>query len=297
LSSIGVECANFESPPCGLSDAQAEAHSYLTFSARYGNIYTVASLRQLIDEAFGVRDPILKIVKNNLTDKYIDLMRPSVGPGFDEYEEALKDRLKHLVAVKQLFLESSIFIFTLGLTEAWVEPCDGSEITYGSHPNVLKGINLNNKIISKNYDYSEIWTDLLYIKNFLNDKNSKLKFILTVSPVALAATHQRKNVLIATSYSKSVLRAICGRFSDLHEDIEYFMSFEIFNSPQSFGQYLDGTLRDVSNRGVSVAMKVFHNMFIEQSYSNKDFMESESKSPECDEILNSFINNQEKNKG
>lgn len=288
LSSISIECANFEPPPINFTAQAAEESGYKTYSARFGNIYTVAQLRQLIDEAFGVRDPIFEISQDENTGKFIDLMRPSVnGMGFSSEKEANHDRVLHLRAVRELFTESTVFIFTLGLTEAWISD-DG--IVFGSHPNVLKGVTKPYRLTPINYNYGQILDDLIYINDFLNKINPELRFILTVSPVGLSATHQNKHVLLATSYSKSVLRSVAGYASDNFRNFEYFMSYEIFNCSQSYGQYLHSNLREVNMRGVAVTMNVFSSMFLME---DSEFVSSgpsvSAAAVECEEILNGYF--------
>ena len=73
----------FETAPQGLDAISAERHGYGLYNARYGNIYTVKQLSQLIKEAFGIFKPSNYIWKKGT--KYIDALRPGVEPvGFEE---------------------------------------------------------------------------------------------------------------------------------------------------------------------------------------------------------------------
>lgn len=50
----------------------------------------------------------------------MDPLRPQIRlAGFGSVEEPLTDRKVHLAAVRRMFEECDVFIFTLGLTEAW----------------------------------------------------------------------------------------------------------------------------------------------------------------------------------
>src|SRR5262249_18603280 len=91
--------------------------------------------------------------------------------------------------------------------------------------------------------------------------NPGLRIILTVSPVPLVATYTEHNVLLASSYSKAVLRAACGEVEGRHAHVHYFPSFEIISHPASFGQYLDTDLRAVTERGISHVMACFFAAF------------------------------------
>ena len=78
-----------------------------------------------------------------------------------------------------------------------------------------------------------------------------------MSPVPLTATASGQHVEVATSYSKSVLRAVCGTISDHYADVDYFPSYEIITSLNSRGVYFENNQRSVSVTGVQTAMNMF----------------------------------------
>jgi hypothetical protein len=53
------------------------------------------------------------------------------------------------------------------------------------------------------------------------------KLILTVSPVPLQTTFLGKDIVLANSAAKSILRALCEEAAALHPDVDYFPSFEM----------------------------------------------------------------------
>lgn len=247
-----------------LLEAKAADHGYGTFSCRYGNVYTTRQLRQLFDEALGVRAPIFRFARLG-ADSFVDLMRPNLGKAaaFGSVEEAKADRLYHLACVRRMIEEMDAFVFTLGLTEAWAD--EAADIVYGSHPAVIVGSIQADGITAINLDYEQVVADLEYVLDLIG-RHSRVggpKVVLTVSPVALAATHQDDHVVTATAYSKAVLRAAAGKIAVSHPRADYFPSFEIFSLAQSFGQFLAEDLRDVNARGVGVAMRAFEDMFME----------------------------------
>lgn len=287
----------FEPPHPLMDPTTAATLGYNAFSARYGNIYTIRQLRQLIDEAFGVRNPINEFAMSD-RGRCIDLLRPGIhGEGFVSMEEARADRTYHLGKVREMLLNANVLIYTLGLTEAWMTPDGG--IVFGTHPNVATNRDLRSDLVPVNFDYVDCFNDLVYVINELRRLNPGLHFIFTVSPVALAATHQQRHVVLATNYSKSVLRAVAGRIADQLPYVDYFPSYEIFNCVQSFGQFLSEGLRDVSPRGVRLAMHLFENMYCSQALKvihpetlKHHVPEQDSKQGadiECEEILNSMF--------
>jgi hypothetical protein len=89
------------------------------------------------------------------------------------------------------------------------------------------------------------------------EKNPKMKFLLTVSPVPLTATATDQHVLPATIYSKSVLRAVAGALSQKHDFVDYFPSYELIASHPMRAMYYMPNLRNVAAEGVAQAMDVF----------------------------------------
>lgn len=243
--------------------AKAAAYGYGVFSCRYGNIYSTRQLRQLFDEALSLRAPIMRFAQTGPAG-FIDLMRPNIGDfAFASAEEGRLDRLHHLSRVREMIERMEVFIFTLGLTETWVEPA--ADVVYGSHPAVFRDSIPADFAQALNLGYEAVVEDFEYVLGLIRRHNKApeaVRVILTVSPVALAATHQDTHVLMATTYSKSVLRAAAGRLAAAHAEVDYFPSFEIFSLSQSFGQFLADDLREVNPRGVAVAMRVFEDMFL-----------------------------------
>jgi len=262
---LGYNFPNFEPPHPLMSPEDAQSFGYTTASARLGNVYTVRELRQIVEQVFALTECKF-IIRPNRDDRWVDLLRPGVQKiGFGSYEEAFADRLHHMLRVRDMFMASNVFVFTLGLTECWI---DDSGTVFGIHPEVALGHETDVQVSRLNLDYEACLRDLNFVITQLRSVNPTLKFVFTVSPVALAATHQDRHVLLSTSYSKSVLRAVAGKVCDEHDFADYFMSYEIFNAAQSFGQYLSEDLRDISPRGLGTVMDTFSRVFLGQGNSD-----------------------------
>lgn len=260
LRDSGLGFADCEPRPAVMDEAQGAEWGYGRFSARFGNIYTPRQLRQLLEESLGLQPPRLHLAQN-AQGRWLDLLRPQINRhGFSTPEEAQADRLFHLSCVRRMFLTSDVLVFTLGLTEAWVLEADGSVL--GTHPSVATQLPYAPAVQRVNFDYLACLGDMVAVIQTLSSHNPRLQFVFTVSPVALAATHQDNHVLLATSYSKAILRAVVGRVVELCPSAGYFPSFELFNCAQSHGQYLSEDLRDVNPRGVAVAMALFRRMYL-----------------------------------
>lgn len=238
-----------------LAERILREYNYGTFSARFGNIYTVRQLRQLFERTYGMRRPVDDVWRGE-GDALIDPFRPFIQPGgFLSVAEYDADRRAHFAAVRRMIEQAKVFVFTLGLTEAWVNTADGS--VYAACPGCGAGEHVEGVSRFHNFDVIEVIEDLAWSIDFMRARNPGLKVLLTVSPVPLIATYSDSHVLAATTYSKSVLRvaaeAMVGRF----EGVDYFPSHEIITSAFSRGAYYAADLREVEERGVRHAMRTF----------------------------------------
>lgn len=243
-----------------LDDTERLARQYGVFSGRYGNIYTVAQLLQLFEEVFEGRQRTERAWLR-ADGRYVDPYRPQVEPdGYTSAQEVIEERVKHLAAVKRVFLESNIFIFTLGLTEAWRSKIDGS--VFPVAPGV-SGSQFDSGIHEfHNYTAAEVQADLLTFLDKLKTVNPGVSVLLTVSPVPLIATYEQRHVIVSTVYSKSVLRVAAQAAADAHQWVDYFPSFEIMTSGSTAGRYFEDDYREVSSAGVAHAMRCFVSHYV-----------------------------------
>ena len=181
-----------------------QEYNYGVFSARYGNIYTTRQLLQLFDRAFGDFKPHESFWQAS-TYSWIDPLRPQIQPdGFTSSQELEADRRQHLKAVREMFENLDVFVFTLGLTESWVSRHDGT--VYPICPGVSGGTYSPDTYLFKNFTVQEVVDDFQLFLDKLEVVNNSAKVILTVSPVPLVATAENTHVLNATTLSKAVLR-------------------------------------------------------------------------------------------
>jgi hypothetical protein len=194
-----------EQAPGDLTPEDAFARNFGVFSARYGNVYTVRQLVQLFNRVQGDFTP-RDDVWFDRNGKVVDPFRPQIEPeGFADQAAMLHSRAEHLAAVEQMLREMDVFIFTLGLTEGWRSKLDGS--IYPLAPGVAGGEMDFDRYEFVNFTVDEIVLDLHRALDFISKINPKCRVILTVSPVPLIATYEPRHALVATTYSKSVLRA------------------------------------------------------------------------------------------
>lgn len=232
------------------------ANNYGLFSARYGNIYTGRQLLQLIQRAYGRFHPVEDVWQDS-DDIFRDPFRPTAQPGgFISELEMRLDREQHLAAVRTMFENLDVFIFTLGLTECWVSRSDGA--VFPICPGVEGGQFAKNRHVFSNETVDDVVSEMSSFLLLLAQVNPRAQVILTVSPVPLAATARRdQHVLTATTYSKSVLRVAADMLTSRFPHVHYFPSYEIITGPFSRGAYYAEDLRNVLENGVSHVMGLF----------------------------------------
>ena len=264
LRARGFTVLDAEPAPEGLDAKVAERFGYGIYSARYGNIYTVRQFVQLVSEALGWTIPAASVWEKD--GRYYDAMRPSVEPdGLRSAELVALHRERHLAAVRSLLEEADVLVFTLGLTEVWMHA--ESRTVYPTAPGTLAGSFDPEVFAFANFGYEEVRRDFIKLRRLLRQFNPNIRIILTVSPVPLTATATDNHVLVATTYSKSVLRTVAGSVAAQFDDVDYFPSYEIITGAPSRGQFFGENLRTVTPEGVATVMAAF---FAEQDAGGAD---------------------------
>lgn len=238
-----------------LSPDERTAAGYGMFPARFGNIYTTVQLLQLFEEAFGDRSTSSKAWQRP-DGRYVDPLRQQVEPsGFATPNCVKQDRAQHLQCVRRMFEQADVFIFTLGLTEAWRSRVDGT--VFSAAPGVIGGAFDPNRHEFVNFSVEETYAALRDFLTKFHAVNSRVKVLLTVSPVPLIATYEDRLVLSSNIYSKSVLRVAADMALRNHAWVDYFPSYEIITSSCTGGLYYHADHREVNALGVAHAMRCF----------------------------------------
>lgn len=229
--------------------------NYGVFSARYGNIYTTRQLLQLLRRAYSEFDPLDALWERE-DGRAVDPFRPQIQPdGFFCAAEARRDRNRHLAAVRRAVEDTDVFVFTLGLTEAWGDRRDGA--VYPLAPGVAGGVFDPERHVFHNFGPAEVAADLEAALGLIRAHNPRVRVLLTVSPVPLNATAVARHVVVSTAYSKAVLRVAAEQVCANAETVDYFPSYEIITAPQVRGRYFAADARSVLEEGVEHVMGVF----------------------------------------
>lgn len=254
LRQSGFHYVDAEPAPADLPAGRHLAEGYSMYSARYGNLYTTRQLVQLFDRAFGDFTPQEEAWEHG--GGLVDPFRPTIrSTPFADIHELRASRDEHLDAVRKLFRGTDVFVFTLGLTETWADREDGA--VFPVAPGVSGGSYDPQRHMLLNLTAGDVLDDMRRFIAKTRAINPAMRYLLTVSPVPLMATASGQHVVAATTYSKSVLRAVAGQLAQELDYVDYFPSFEIINSHVMGGRFYEADKRSVSEQGVDHVMRQF----------------------------------------
>ncbi|WP_229666239.1 GSCFA domain-containing protein [Actibacterium pelagium] len=254
LVARGYNWINAEPAPPYLQNGKT--FGYGVFSARTGNIYTARTWRQWLELAFEKREDITEVWENG--GRFYDPLRPAIEPnGFASEQEVIEARRATLASIRNAMNKSNLVVFTMGLTESWRNARTGVE--YAMCPGTLAGEFDETQHRFHNAGYEEIIADMRECIRLVRraEKGRGKRILLTVSPVPLTATASGEHVMTATTFSKSILRAVAGQIQAQSRVVDYFPSYEIITSPAFRGAFFNPNLRTVSQAGVDFVMSQF----------------------------------------
>lgn len=262
LQHYGFDYLVTEQGPSWLSPELKAQYNYGVYPARFGNLYSCPQLWQLMQRSLGEFEPQDQFWEGQTEQGervYYDPFRPRIQPeGFASREELQADRQQHLAAVRQIWTQSDVFVFTFGLTESWFNRHDGAALPMC--PGRQYGEFDPDTYAFRNLSLSENLEAMQQFLNRLKALNPQVKVLLTVSPVPLVATMEERHVLQSTVYSKSQLRVLAEELRQRYDWVDYFASYEIISASANPDYFLDNR-RNVSEAGVAHVLKCFYRHF------------------------------------
>lgn len=252
LQARGLPVMRCEAPP---EAAAGDREGYALFSANYGNIYTTRHLLRLFEEAYGLHEP-RGLAWQRPDGAFIDALRPRIeAAGFADASGVHRARAAHLDAVRRVFEECDVFVFTLGLVEAWIDTRDGT--AWPVAPGIVAMPPEPDSIAFHDFSLDEVRADLFAFLDGLRDINPSVRCLLTVSPVPLAATATDAHVLAASTHGKAVLRVVAEEAARRFPWVGYFPAYEIVTVPQSRFRPFAPDMRTVTPEAVAAVMTLF----------------------------------------
>ena len=190
------------------------------------NKYTPPSIRQELawtkaifdrDDTVGEADvlPFLLVLDNG---RFVDTQRRNVDRGGLTLEQALTARRRFYVLFRQAFL-CPVAIVTLGLVECWWDRETGEAVESSIH---FKG---SDRFVFRRLRYVESLEHTNAALDLLLEGGVR-NVLITTSPVALSRTFTTDDVLVANTYSKSMLRTVAGEVAEARPEVDYFPSYE-----------------------------------------------------------------------
>ncbi len=191
------------------------------------NKYTPASIYQEILFAHKIykrdgivtEEDIVSLAFEEKPGQYLDLGLSTLKTV--SYERLLERRQAIYETFKNVFT-SDIVTLTLGLVEAWYDTEHAGFVQFAPTRAMRKNKG-RFKFCQMNYPLC-----LDYIRETINliRSENECKFLITTSPVSLARTFTKHDVITANLESKSILRAVCGQINRDFDFVGYFPSFE-----------------------------------------------------------------------
>lgn len=221
------------------------------------------------EQTFEPKDHILEAMPGKFVDMHL-------GPGIkpEAWEEA-KAKRDAITNAYRLAATCEVAIITLGLAETWFDTRTGFYVNAAPRPGMIRNepdrFQLHVLSYQNTYDY------LKRALEILRRHAPEMRVILTVSPVPLNVTHRPIDVMVANTYSKSVLRTAAEEAVVRHDFVTYFPSYEsvtlsdrklawrddlrhvtddlvAFNVGRMIDAFVDGTVANLATRAQQAAV-------------------------------------------
>lgn len=194
------------------------------FSPSALNNYGVTSIWQELSWAFAEKFDHKRHFVEALPGRFIDLNLSSTLTRPEPLEELLARR-KAIIECTRLIRRCRVVVITLGLAEVWWDNVGKAYLNETPRPTLLK--KEPGRFELHVLDADDTATYLNKALQLIKDNGPEdVQVILTVSPVPLTATHRPEDVMVANTYSKSVLRVAAEQARLKFDFVHYFPSYE-----------------------------------------------------------------------
>ena len=193
------------------------------------NKYTPPNFRNSIEWTAQIYDRDGKVGESDCLDFAID-----VGSGeFIDMDTAsqvpvsfkrLVERRQEIYDVFRYAFRSEVVIMTPGYIETWLDAKTGRYMA--GVLKVPRAARDGSRFKFELRSFEDSVGDMLAAIDIVRERNANAKFLVTTSPVPLAATFTGQDVRTANTFSKSIVRAVCGVLPTLREKVDYFPSYE-----------------------------------------------------------------------
>jgi GSCFA family len=234
------------------------------FINKYNTFSILNELRWALDPAavFPV-ESIAKVTETTWSDPHANPTLELVG-----FEQTLKRRALLQEVTKRIVNCRSVVI-TLGLAEVWRDVKANVYLNSTPIPPLLEReperYELHLTSFAQNLANLEAIHALLSRYG-----HPDLRIVATVSPVPLHATFLRMDVVLATTYAKSVLRAAAQQWAISHENVDYFPSYEIVQNSDRAAVWEPDRIH-VTVAGLQHIIGLFLQSYLEEDSQERSF--------------------------
>ncbi len=218
------------------------------------NHYNTFVIRQEFEMAFGkgrygLRDFIEAPTTRHLTetgqalswkDPYRKGLLASSSQSIEELSNKVSDCIRHAIEA------ADVYIITLGLTEVWKNNVNGLYLNQSPR-------DADDRFSFVESTYEQNYENIHRVAAMLAEHYPEKKVVFTVSPVPLAKTFTKNDIVVANTESKSILRAVAAQVSKQMPNVVYWPSYEIALARDLFEN--DG--RHVRVEGIDIIVDQF----------------------------------------
>lgn len=133
-------------------------------------------------------------------------------------------RRQHIFDIFSTVFSADCLMMTPGLIEAWRDK--ETEVYLHEAPAHKAALAHASRFEFEILSYEKCEAALLAAIDAVRNRNPNVKILVTTSPVPLSATFSGQDIRIANTYSKSILRAVCGALTLKRPMVDYFPSYE-----------------------------------------------------------------------
>jgi hypothetical protein len=224
------------------------------------NKYTTRTILHDLRVAFEGADPLSTIHQNG-SGNAVNLTFGGKGADKAAPIEELLQKTNHYYNTMRRLRETDIVVLTLGLVETWYDKKAGVYINLAPPLRLAKQDPGRFELHVLSFD--DIHSDVAEILRILRREcRSGVRFLVTVSPVPLAATFRGQDVLQANAYSKAVQRAAIETVVLKNNDVTYFPSFEMVTLSPPKQAWVDDDYRHVRPETVDRIMHLVISKYV-----------------------------------
>lgn len=233
-----LQSLGFDVPMRDLKIVEGPVHSGSDNPNIFNN-YAVPSILNELQWALDASTPFdpatgfVEVTEDGYADLHLTkLFRPV------SFEEACarRDRIK---ASMSSVTRCRIVIITLGLVEVWYDRLAAKHLNIAPPKQIAK--RFPDRFELQVLCYEDVADRLRAIICLLKETSqvADQKIIITVSPIPLAQTFTDKDVMVANTYAKSVLRAAAESVCQRYGNVDYYPSYESIMLSDRHSVWLD----------------------------------------------------------